>query len=222
MGTVSKLLKKTEQIPRVHLTRLPTPLQRMHRLTKLLNGPRLWIKRDDYTCLAFGENKERKAEFVMADVIAKKADVGVTIGSVQSNHARITAAAARNATSNKLLDMTEIRVMGQTLARMIMKKVETLAFECGWDDEAPVDPISAWGSVCMDDFEILKPISKGAFGRVYLARKNESGELFAIKVMRKADLVRKNMVESARNERNILAMTNNPFVIRFFFYIYIT
>ena len=128
-----------------------------------------------------------------------------------------TAAAATNATSNKPLDMTEIRVMGQTLARMIMKKVETLAFECGWDDEAPVDPISAWGSVCMDDFEILKPISKGAFGRVYLARKNESGELFAIKVMRKADLVRKNMVESARNERNILAMTNNPFVIRFFF-----
>jgi serine/threonine protein kinase len=111
----------------------------------------------------------------------------------------------------------EIRVMGQTLAKLIMLKVEGLAFESGWDDEPVGDPISAWGSVCMDDFEILKPISKGAFGRVYLARKNESGELFAIKVMRKADLVRKNMVESARNERNILAMTSNPFVIRFYF-----
>jgi len=112
--------------------------------------------------------------------------------------------------------MAETRVMGQTLAKLIMRKAESLAFESGWD-EASLDPISAWGSVCMDDFEILKPISKGAFGRVYLARKNESGELFAIKVMRKADLVRKNMVESARNERNILAMTNNPFVIRFYF-----
>ncbi len=113
--------------------------------------------------------------------------------------------------------VAEVRVMGQTLARLIMQKVESLAFESGWADEPVCDPISAWGSVCMDDFEILKPISKGAFGRVYLARKNESGELFAIKVMRKADLVRKNMVESARNERNILAMTSNPFVIRFYF-----
>ena len=113
--------------------------------------------------------------------------------------------------------VAQIRVMGQTLARLIMQKVESLAFESGWEDERAGDPISAWGSVCMDDFEILKPISKGAFGRVYLSRKNESGELFAIKVMRKADLVRKNMVESARNERNILAMTSNPFVIRFYF-----
>ena len=113
--------------------------------------------------------------------------------------------------------VAEIRVMGQTLAKLIMQKVESLAFESGWEDESSADPISAWGSACMDDFEILKPISKGAFGRVYLARKNESGELFAIKVMRKADLVRKNMVESARNERNILAMANNPFVVRFYF-----
>ena len=67
----------------------------------------------------------------------------------------------------------------------------------------------------IDDYEISKPISRGAFGRVYLARKKATGDLFAIKVMRKADLIRKNMVQSVKNERNILAMANNPFVVRY-------
>ena len=66
----------------------------------------------------------------------------------------------------------------------------------------------------IDDYEVIKPISRGAFGRVYLARKKATGDLFAIKVMRKADLIRKNMVQSVKNERNILAMANNPFVVR--------
>ena len=46
------------------------------------------------------------------------------------------------------------------------------------------------------------------------AGKRATGDLFAIKVMRKADLIRKNMVQSVKNERNILAMANNPFVVR--------
>lgn len=78
-------------------------------------------------------------------------------------------------------------------------------------------PAASFGSMSIDDFEIIKPISRGAFGRVYLARKRVTGDLYAIKVMRKADLVRKNMVQSARNERNILAMASNPFVVRFFY-----
>ncbi|KAK2079205.1 hypothetical protein QBZ16_002896 [Prototheca wickerhamii] len=75
------------------------------------------------------------------------------------------------------------------------------------------DPSAAPSSI--EDYEVLKPISRGAFGRVYLSRRRGGAELFAIKVMRKADLIRKNMVESARNERNILAATRNPFVVRF-------
>lgn len=69
----------------------------------------------------------------------------------------------------------------------------------------------------IDDFEIIKAISRGAFGRVYLAKKKSTGDLYAIKVMRKVDLLRKNMVESVKNERNILATTNNPFVVRFYY-----
>lgn len=69
----------------------------------------------------------------------------------------------------------------------------------------------------IDDFEIIKPISRGAFGRVFLARKKSTGDLFAIKVLRKADMIRKNAVESILAERDILISTRNPFVVRFFY-----
>ncbi|XP_024517080.1 probable serine/threonine protein kinase IREH1 isoform X1 [Selaginella moellendorffii] len=69
----------------------------------------------------------------------------------------------------------------------------------------------------IDDFEIIKPISRGAFGRVFLARKRTTGDLFAIKVLRKADMIRKNAVESVHAERNILIHAKNPFLVRFFY-----
>ncbi|XP_031502888.1 probable serine/threonine protein kinase IRE isoform X2 [Nymphaea colorata] len=69
----------------------------------------------------------------------------------------------------------------------------------------------------IDDFEILKPISRGAFGRVFLARKRATGDLFAIKVLKKADTIRKNAVDSILAERNILISVQNPFVVRFFY-----
>ncbi|KAG9452438.1 hypothetical protein H6P81_005342 [Aristolochia fimbriata] len=69
----------------------------------------------------------------------------------------------------------------------------------------------------IEDFEIIKPISRGAFGRVFLARKKVTGDLFAIKVLRKADMIRKNMVESILAERDILISARNPFVVRFFY-----
>ncbi len=79
---------------RVHLCHQPTALEEMPRLTKALNGPRLWIKRDDCTGLATGGNKTRKLEFLMADAVENSADIVVTQGAVQSNHVRQTAAAA--------------------------------------------------------------------------------------------------------------------------------
>ncbi|WP_028245853.1 D-cysteine desulfhydrase family protein [Pseudoclavibacter soli] len=76
----------------------PTPLQRLDRLRDALGGagqvPELWIKRDDLTGLAGGGNKARKLEFLLDDALAQGADTVVTIGAVQSNHARQTAAAA--------------------------------------------------------------------------------------------------------------------------------
>lgn len=82
------------RFPRIRLGHFPTPLEPMENLTKLLGGPRLWIKRDDCTGLSTGGNKTRKLEFLMAEAIALKADVVITQGATQSNHARQTVAAA--------------------------------------------------------------------------------------------------------------------------------
>lgn len=80
--------------PRVQLGHFPTPLEPMANLTALLGGPRLWVKRDDCTGLSTGGNKTRKLEYLMAEAVALRADVVITQGATQSNHARQTAAAA--------------------------------------------------------------------------------------------------------------------------------
>jgi L-cysteate sulfo-lyase len=82
------------RFPRVKLGHLMTPLEFMPRLTELLGGPNLYIKRDDCTGLASGGNKTRKLEFLMGDALAQGATVVITQGATQSNHARQTAAAA--------------------------------------------------------------------------------------------------------------------------------
>lgn len=82
------------RFPRVHLAHLPTPLERLDRLTAELGGPEIWIKRDDCTGLSTGGNKTRKLEFLMAEAMAQGADTVMTQGATQSNHARQTAAFA--------------------------------------------------------------------------------------------------------------------------------
>jgi D-cysteine desulfhydrase family pyridoxal phosphate-dependent enzyme len=69
-------------------------LEPLERLSDML-GVELWVKRDDLTGLALGGNKVRKLEFLMADAMARRADVVITTGGTQSNHARLTAAACR-------------------------------------------------------------------------------------------------------------------------------
>eukprot|EP01135_Chromosphaera_perkinsii_P003648 Nk52_evm27s250 gene=Nk52_evmTU27s250 len=71
--------------------------------------------------------------------------------------------------------------------------------------------------VGIQDFEILKPISRGAFGKVYLAKRKNSEDLFAIKVIKKADMVRKNMVDQVITERNAMALAKNTFIVRLFY-----
>lgn len=82
------------RFPRVALAHLPTPLEHLPRLSAHLGGPQIFVKRDDCTGLATGGNKTRKLEFSMAAALAEGADTVVTVGAVQSNHVRQTAAAA--------------------------------------------------------------------------------------------------------------------------------
>ena len=80
--------------PRRFMAHLPTPLERLDRLTAELGGPEIWIKRDDCTGLSTGGNKTRKLEFLMAEAELQGADLVMTQGATQSNHARQTAAFA--------------------------------------------------------------------------------------------------------------------------------
>ncbi|MEW6506306.1 MAG: D-cysteine desulfhydrase family protein [Bacteroidota bacterium] len=82
------------KLPRTKLGFFPTPLTELKRLSNYLNGPQIYIKRDDLTGLAFGGNKTRKLEFLFADSIANGFDTVITGGAEQSNHCRQTAAAA--------------------------------------------------------------------------------------------------------------------------------
>ncbi len=86
-------MKDFDLIPRIEITHAPTPLEFAPRLSKEL-GCNLFIKRDDCTGLAGGGNKTRKLEYLLADAQQQGADTLVTIGGLQSNHARQTVAAA--------------------------------------------------------------------------------------------------------------------------------
>lgn len=80
--------------PRLHFAHLPTPVEDLPRLAARLQGPKLLVKRDDQTGLAFGGNKTRKLEFLMAEALDAGAQTIISAGAVQSNHCRQTAAAA--------------------------------------------------------------------------------------------------------------------------------
>ncbi len=87
-------LKPIAKLPLGHF---PTPLERLDRLSDFLGGPEIWIKRDDCTGLAFGGNKTRKLEYLLADAREKNADAIITFGALQSNHVRQTIAACAKA-----------------------------------------------------------------------------------------------------------------------------
>lgn len=143
-------------LPRYRLAQLPTPLQRAQNLESALGprSPRIYVKRDDLTGLAFGGNKVRKLEFLVADALDQGATVLVTEGAAHSNHARATAAAAvvaglravlaldtRNGSAvagNLLLDHllgAEVRFVPEAAARRPM--MERVAAELTAAGEAP-------------------------------------------------------------------------------------
>ncbi|GAB4448898.1 MAG: D-cysteine desulfhydrase [Anaerolineales bacterium] len=83
-----------KEVSRLHFAHLPTPIEELLRLSDLLAGPRILVKRDDQTGLAFGGNKTRKLEFLVAEAMEQGARTLISAGAIQSNHCRQTAAAA--------------------------------------------------------------------------------------------------------------------------------
>lgn len=82
------------KFPRRRYTEGATPIEKLENFSKALGGPTIYIKRDDLLGLTSGGNKTRKLEFLMADAIAQGSDTILTCGAVQSNHCRLTLAAA--------------------------------------------------------------------------------------------------------------------------------
>ncbi|XP_020866277.1 probable serine/threonine protein kinase IRE3 isoform X1 [Arabidopsis lyrata subsp. lyrata] len=130
-------------------------------------------------------------------------------------------------------DALIVETFGTRIEKLIQEKYlqlcELMDDEKGTmiDEDAPLEddvvrslrtsPVHLRDRISIDDFELKETISRGAFGHVVLARKNTTGDLFAIKVLRKADMIRKNAVESILAERDILINARNPFVVRFFY-----
>src|SRR6201993_5102876 len=81
-------------VSRIRFAHLPTPIEELPRLSERLGGPRIFVKRDDQTGLAFGGNKTRKLEFLIAEAQECGAKTLISGGAIQSNHCRQTAAAA--------------------------------------------------------------------------------------------------------------------------------
>ena len=94
MESFSSLIERIDKYHRVKLASLPTPLEKLENLTERLERFDVFLKRDDLTGLAFGGNKARKLDFIIADAVHKGADTLVTWGGVQSNWCRQVAAAA--------------------------------------------------------------------------------------------------------------------------------
>ncbi len=137
-----------ERVPRLRFGHFPTPIESMPRLGAALGGQPLWVKRDDQTGLAFGGNKVRKLEYLLAEAQANGARTLMTTGAVQSNQCRQTAAAAARfgfdcllvlrgdppaaPSGNLLLDLllgAEVRWAGDQDAELVMDA----AFQEAWD-----------------------------------------------------------------------------------------
>lgn len=97
-------MKTAQEFDKVSLGVFPTPVQKLHNISRLL-GTQVCVKRDDLTGLGLGGNKVRKLEYLLADAKAQGAEVVFTTGGAQSNHAMLTAAAARK------LGMTPILIL---------------------------------------------------------------------------------------------------------------
>ena len=136
-------------LPRIKIAHLPTPLEPLPRLSAILDGPNLFVKRDDLTGLALGGNKTRKLEYLIAEAQANGARTLITAGAVQSNHCRQTAAAAARFGFDCILVLTGVEpqvLEGNTLLDHLLgaqiiwttreKREETLqtTFARCWDN----------------------------------------------------------------------------------------
>ncbi|KIX12777.1 D-cysteine desulfhydrase [Dethiosulfatarculus sandiegensis] len=128
------------RFPRRRYTVGQTPIEKLNNLTTFMGGPEIYMKRDDMLGLAAGGNKTRKLEFVVADALAQGADTLITCGAVQSNHCRLTLAAAakegikcRLVLEERVAGSYRPRAMGNNLIYRLMGVEEIIVVPGGSD-----------------------------------------------------------------------------------------
>lgn len=141
------LLTEQHGYPRARLAHTPTPLEFLPNLSAALDGPDIWVKRDDCTGLAMGGNKARQLEYYMGAAMAAGADTVLITSATQSNFMRMTAAAAAKL-GMKCILQTESRVAGMSgnykisgnvlLDKLLGADIRPFGEE-GVDDEALMD-----------------------------------------------------------------------------------
>ena len=137
-----------DRFERAPLSHLPTPFEEMPTLAAELGGPRLFVKRDDQTGLAFGGNKARKLDFILADAVAKGSDSVITWAGVQSNWARMTAAGSRRLGMDPILVLQrrEDQELAPADGNLLLDRIlgaDVRIIEPGGDREAAVADIAA-------------------------------------------------------------------------------
>ncbi len=122
MAVISRdeLRARIEKVPRVSLGHLPTPLEFCERLTEAVGGPKIYIKRDDCTGLAFGGNKTRQLEFTIAQGLVRGADVLIGGAGSQSNHSRQLAAASAKIGVDCALVLVKDHKSGSTQGNLLL------------------------------------------------------------------------------------------------------
>ena len=126
-SAIARLRAALARRPRMPLATLPTPLHDAVRFREALGGsracPRIIVKRDDLTSLGLGGNKARKLEYLVAGAAAQGATTLITTGAVQSNHARMTAAAACVAGMRCVLVLTTSHERPQVAGNLLLDKL---------------------------------------------------------------------------------------------------
>ncbi len=136
------------QFEREPLAHLPTPFEELPRLASELGGPRIFVKRDDQTGLAFGGNKARKLDFILADAVRQGSDTVITWAGVQSNWARMTAAGSRRLGMQPILVLQrgEDQSVSPADGNLLLDRIlgaDVRILEPGEDREARVEEIAA-------------------------------------------------------------------------------
>jgi D-cysteine desulfhydrase family pyridoxal phosphate-dependent enzyme len=114
---------KLNSIRKINLCTLPTPIVHMDRLSNHLGIKNLFVKRDDLTGIAFGGNKNRKLEYLLADALNQKADVVITEGAVTSNHCRQTAGCSARAGLDCVLVLSDAHIDEEVNGNLLLDHI---------------------------------------------------------------------------------------------------